>query len=121
MGKLNMKHTNQKNIKLVSELMCFCYHYDATNINIEVDHRDKEIEINLEAHIKNMSEEVLNTVKEMLSSPRFREIEEYYWNLGGGDDTDCELVLVGMMIDSAKVDYNRESEILKINLIRKLK
>lgn len=116
-----MKHTNQKNIKLISELMGFCYHYGATNINIDVDHNDNKVEINLKAHIKNIPEEVLNTVKEMLSSPRSREIEEYYWNLSGGDDTDCELVLVGMMIDSAKVEYDNESEILKFNLIRKIK
>lgn len=114
-----MKHTNQKNIKLVSELMSFCYYYGATKLNIDVNHKDTEMEINLEAHIKNMPKEVLETVKNMLSSPRYREIEEYYWNLSGGDDTDSELVLVGMMIDSANVNY--DNEILNLNLIRKIK
>ncbi|CAM3052137.1 hypothetical protein HAHI6034_12900 [Hathewaya histolytica] len=115
-----MKHTNQKIVKLISELTSFCYKYEASKVNIDIENKPEEVEIRLNANIKDFPMDVLETVRTMLSAPRSHEIEECYWNLSGDDDTDSELVLVGMMVDYAEIDYNQETRILNFNLIRKL-
>ena len=43
-------------------------------------------------------------------------MEEYYWNLTGESDVDCELSLIGVMTDYVKV--NLKNNILKIELYR---
>lgn len=115
-----MDNTNIKNIKLVSELMSFCYNYGAKKVNIEIEHLDNMIQINVSAYIKNIDASTLNEVKNRLSSPRCHEIEEYYWSLSGDDNTDSELILVGMMIDKASVTYDTKNHLLNMSCIREV-
>lgn len=115
-----MDNTNIKNIKLVSELMSFCYNYGATKVNIEIENLDHSIQINVTSHIKNIDTSTLNEVKNRLSTPRCHEIEEYYWSLSGDDNTDSELILVGMMIDKASITYDNETHLLNMSFVREL-
>ena len=112
-----MKHVNQRNIRIVDELMNFCAKLGADKFQIEVANEEKETQIFFRAYIKYIDEETLETMKKLLSSPRYHEMEEYYWNLPGDDDTDTELTLVGMMTDQAEVKYVN-GEYLDIKLKR---
>ena len=51
-----------------------------------------------------------------LSIPRQHEVEQYYWHLGGESEFDCELSLVGMMVDNTNIKY--ENDRLHIELQR---
>ena len=113
-----MKHINQRNIRLVDELMCFCYKYGAKDIQINVIRNDDETTILVKAHINSISPKTLTLANELLSVSRCHEMEEYYWNLSGDDDTDTELTLVGMMTDEAEIDYYEEEKILEIKVKR---
>lgn len=112
-----MKHVNQRNIKIIDELMSFSSKLGATKYQIEVERIDKETEIKFKAYIKSIDDKMLNSINKLLSAPRSHEMEEYYWNLQGVDDIDSELTLVGMMADEVKVDYF-EGEYLEIKLKR---
>jgi hypothetical protein len=112
-----MKHINQRNIRIVDELMSFCYKYGASKLEIEVDSKKNEIIIIVKAHVKHFPKETLVLANNLLSAPRCREMEEYYWNLSGDDDTDTELTLIGMMTDEAEVNYINE-KLLEIKLKR---
>ena len=113
-----MKHIYQKNIKVIDELMSFCYKYGATDIHIDVTYKDESFLIDVETKILNLSEEVLEMANRLLSAPRCHEMESYYWGLSGDDDTDTELTLVGMMSDDAHIDYIPETCKLKIKIVR---
>lgn len=113
-----MKHVNLRNIKLVDELMSFCYKYGAKKIDINIETADNEVIIYLKTYTKKISSETLELANTLLSAPRCHEMEEYYWNLSGDDDTDTELTLVGMMTDEAEIDYN--NDLLEIKLKRKI-
>jgi len=113
-----MKHITLRNIKLVDELMSFCYKYGAKKININIENTDNKVIIDLKAYIEHISEKTLEILNTLLSAPRCREMEEYYWNLSGNDDTDTELTLVGMMSDEAEINYNPDTKLLKITLKR---
>ena len=114
-----MKHINQRNIKITSELMSFCYKYQCQKININVETIENETFINLTAEVFDMNTSTLELVKKLLNTPRCHEMEEYYWSLTGDDDTDSELTLVGIMIDEAEIVYT-DNKLLQINLKRKL-
>ena len=66
--------------------------------------------------IDNISKDELESLIDILNTPRQREVENYYWNLGGECEFDTELTLVGMMINSAKVTYI--DNVLTISIIR---
>lgn len=111
-----MKHINQRNMKIVDEIMMFCLNHGCHNIDLNLKREEKKTTIFIKAHINDLPENIFNEIRLSLSTPRRPEMEEYYWNLNGDDDTDCELALVGMMTDDVNIEYNNNE--LKIELVR---
>jgi len=112
-----LKHTNQRNIKIVTELMNYCYKNGSYNVHLDINKKDKKIIIFVRAQITYISRENIELLEKSLNTPRLHEMEEYYWNLTGDTDTGTELALVGMMIDEATVNYV-EGQYLEILLTR---
>ncbi len=114
-----MKHINQRNIKIVTELMGYCYNHGSDNVHIDIskEHNSKKIIIFIRAQIPTLCKEDLETLEKLLHAPRCHEMEEYYWNLTGDNDIDSELTLVGMMIDEAHINFV-DDEYLEILLTR---
>lgn len=111
-----MRHEIKKIAKMIDELTTFCLEHRADDIQISIKNLpDKEI-IAVTAYHINDIDEVVNNLRDFLSYPREREVEEYYWELAGEADSCTELGLVGSMIDEARIDYNQEQ--LYIELIR---
>ena len=100
-----MKHTKQRNIKIVTELLNYCYNHGSQNIHIDINKENENILISIKAEIPSMSQDSLEILETSLNTPRLHEMEEYYWNLTGDTDTGSELLLVGMMINEATVTY----------------
>lgn len=113
-----MKHIYQKNIKVIDELMSFCYKYGGQKIHIDVDYSDESFFIDVKSNNIKLSPDCLEIANRLLSAPRCHEMESYYWGLSGDDDTDTELTLVGMMSDEAHIDYNSETQELEIQIVR---
>lgn len=113
-----MKHLNQRIMKLVNELMSFCYKYGSSNLDIQVRTTTTDTTIYVKAEGINLNDKILDQSKELLSAPRCHEMEEYYWNLSGDNDMDTELTLVGMMIDEHKVEYDKEKKIVEFTIKR---
>ena len=113
-----MKHINQRNIRIVTELLNYCYSHGSYNIHIDINKKNKKIFIFIKAEISYLSQDSLELLEKSLNAPRLHEMEEYYWNLTGDTDTGSELSLVGMMIDEATVHYvdNKYLEILVTRL-----
>jgi hypothetical protein len=85
--------------------MNYCYNHGSYNVHIDINKKNKKIIIFIKAKLDFISEENLQLLEKSLNIPRCHEMEEYYWNLTGDNDTDTELTLVGMMIDEAHVNY----------------
>lgn len=112
-----MNNYNHRIIKIVSELMSFCYRIHCKNFNVDVETLTDKTIINLEAQIENVPKETIINTERLLKVPRLHELEEYYWNLTGTNMINTELNLVGMMTDEAYVNYS-ENKYLTIKLIR---
>ena len=112
-----MKHTNQRNIKIVTELMSYCYKHGSDSVHIDINKENKKIIIFIRAQMCCISKEDLELLQTLLHAPRCHEMEEYYWNLTGDNDIDSELTLVGMMIDEAHIKYI-DGEYLEMTLTR---
>lgn len=112
-----MKHIRQRNARIAEELILFAYKYGAENINLNINNKDEETLISIEATNVNLTSEILETINNLLNVPRCNEIEEYYWNLTGESDIDCELSIIGAMCDKFKITLNNNN--LEIKLTRK--
>ncbi|MGL4451008.1 MAG: hypothetical protein ACRCTZ_07465 [Sarcina sp.] len=111
-----MKFTIEKNIRILDELVTYYNKIGNTDVHIDMKEDDDKHYLSISGEVKNLSEDELLNLKVLLSAPRQHEIEEYYWQLGGEISFDCELTLVGMMIDEATISY--KDNILSINLMR---
>ena len=106
----------EKNLKIISELMSFCYHFSAKDITVNIKTIDNTSNIVLDAIIKDFPKDDYDNLIQALSIPRQHEVEQYYWHLGGESEFDCELSLVGMMVDNTNIKY--ENDRLHIELQR---
>lgn len=113
-----MSNLKQKIIRIVDELITLCYTMNCRDFNVDVKIQEGKELICLKAYIDDVNEKNLNDIKKLLNFPRTHELEEYYWNLPGNDLSTNELNLVGMMIDDAIVNYDKESNLLQIELTR---
>ncbi|WP_040215306.1 hypothetical protein [Clostridium polynesiense] len=115
--KHNVKSVDQINLKILNELINFCMHHGASDLDIKIKDNPSEIYIQIHTTAEGIDENTIKTLKKYLSAPRQHEVESYYWELSGEDEADSELTLVGMMTDEAEVSY--EEGKLEIRVKRK--
>ncbi|MDQ0149484.1 hypothetical protein ACFO6R_09510 [Eubacterium multiforme] len=111
-----MKFKTEKNLRIINELMSFCYHFSSRDISVNIKTVNNKSTITVDALIYKFPKNDYDNLIQTLNIPRQHEVEQYYWQLGGESEFDCELSLVGMMVDNAKVQY--ENNILHIELER---
>lgn len=111
-----MKFKIEKNLRIINELITYCSHFGGNDVSMKIQNTEDETNISIKAKLLNFSNENLQDLTQALNVPRQHEVEQYYWHLGGESQFDCELSLVGMMIDEAKVSFN--DDILNVEVKR---
>lgn len=109
-----MNFKTEKNLKIVNEIMAYCYHFDTDNISVNIKTLEDMSFIEIKAIIKNFPKGAFENLNNALNTPRQREVEQYYWQLGGECEFDSELTLVGMMTDKAYIDYEKDTLFIKL-------
>ena len=98
--------------QIIQELsLFFMFHgYKAFEIAFskEDDHEVFLIKIN------QITDELLNFMKEKLRQEREKEIEAYYWELLGDMDSTSELEIMGLFIDEMNVKNDEHSVIIEL-------
>lgn len=100
-----MKFRFEKNMRILVDLATYCHKHGATSFNMNLNTTDQAAEFTVSATVRDVSREELQDLVEILNSPRHQEVEQNYWGLTGEVETDCELTLVGMMVDEAEIQY----------------
>ncbi|MGL5417423.1 MAG: hypothetical protein ACRDAU_17270 [Clostridium sp.] len=112
-----MNFRTEKDLKILNELVSYCYHFNTKDIKVNIKTIENISYIEIEALIPSFPEKALEKLRTSLNTPRQREVEQYYWQIGGEYEFDSELTLVGMMTDKVSISYN--NDILDIQLERK--
>ncbi|WP_018247755.1 hypothetical protein [Orenia marismortui] len=113
-----MKHEKMKIIKILDEILSFSFNNKANDIDINIKIKDQQTIITFKDNSKNLNQNKLEEIEEMLNIDKQPEIEEYYWELIGQNDYCDELSVVGLMIDKATINY-QPNEGIEITLYRK--
>ena len=111
-----MKFKIEKNINIINELIAYFYKLGTVDVHIDLSSDNENSYFNIYGQVDSISKDELESLANILNTPRQYEVENYYWNLGGECEFDSELTLVGMMINSAKISYKDGN--LKISIIR---
>lgn len=116
-----MRHEAKKIAQIVSEILTLFLLNGAENIDIKVNTKistdGRNTEIIIIQYECDYEEEFIQKIEYNLKTQRQYEIEGYYWQLVGEDDSSDELHLVGAMVDKANV--SKEGKDLHIQLLRK--
>lgn len=116
-----MRHEAKKIAQIVSEILTLFLLNGAENIDIKVNTKistnERNTEIIIIQYECDYEEEFIQKIEYNLNTQRQYEIEGYYWQLVGEDDSSDELHLVGAMVDEANV--TKKGKDLHIQLLRK--
>jgi len=100
-----MKIKFEKTMKIASELLSYCHHFGATEYHLDILQEETSVSIAIRARPENITPDELTRVREALSAPRQRNVEQDYWELIGDSDICSEIPLLGMLCDEAKIEY----------------
>ena len=109
--------SKKKTIKIISELIGFCYDSGIKDINVDIKREKKEVTITIIGKTKKDIGEKVDGLRRMLNTPLEPQMEEYYFELVGETGHAEELSLVGMIIDKAEVYYTKDR--LEIRVYKK--
>lgn len=105
-GGICMKYMFEKQMRIMTDIMTYCHMLGAKAYNIEMKTVDDVFNLDISCDAENVTSLVLDELDTELNRPRQMEIEQNYWGLSGDVDTDCELTLIGMMVDRAVITYD---------------
>ncbi len=111
-----MKKELKKISLIVNEILTLLLYHGAKDISIQINKENNQIDLIFIQNDYNFDIEFVETLRNDLKNQRQNEVEGYYWQLVGQDDSSNELQLVGAMIDESKVTL--EGSTLTINIKR---
>lgn len=113
-----MIHEEKKVAKIIEELTMFFFTVGADEIETRIKREDNSDIIRMSANYDPEYREELDDLNEFLNEEKNDGLEDIYWELAGSGDPGeaSQLLLVGMMIDKAKIkitDTRVEVELYK--------
>ena len=113
-----MRHEIKRVCKIVDELTTIFLSEDTNEVDFKIITGPEKTIIRIVDYHTNYSDAFINHFSKTLNNQRQSEIEEYYWQLAGENESENELTLIGAMVDSATVekrDGNLYVEIVRLN------
>lgn len=104
-----MKHTKKRITKIVDEMITYLFKIGATDINIDLQENVDYYKMSFKSNYTSKDKTKLDKLKKCLKCNKREEVEEYYWELTGQCDVDCQLTLVGMMVDKADINIGEDT------------
>ena len=105
----------EKSMRIISDLVSFCYYEGAEEFEIYLKHNaDESTKMRVSCRIEQMEPDKVEEIRQMLRIPRQHEVEQDYWELSGETEFSGELALVGAMSDRAEVTYKDEKLCIKV-------
>lgn len=111
-----MSYKREKLIKIMNELVNFCMQLNMKDFNVGFNFIQGRAHISIEGYCANAPLDKLVELERILNLPRQEELEELYWSLMGDCHEEEHLEMMGVMVDSGKVEY--KDNILKISTYR---
>lgn len=115
-----MTHEEKKVAKIVEELTMYFFAIGADHIQSGIVKDGGQAVITFRANYHPDYETKLHSLEQFLNEQKNDGIEDIYWELAGSGDPGetSQLLLVGMMIDKAKIQF--EEEFVSLKLYKKL-
>ena len=112
-----MKDERDKLVKVLDELMNFCFSLDMKELKIDFSLDKTRGLINIEGPCEKAPIDKLRSLEDAFNDTRQPEFEEYYWPLMGSEHGYLEIELLGTFIDEGKVEF--KDNYLKMYIVRK--
>ena len=109
-------HVRKKIGKIVEELTMYFFAVGAKEIESKIVKNGKVFEITFSADYEQEYHENLLSLDKYLNEPKNEGIEDIYWELAGSGEPgeSSQLLLIGMMIDSAQIEIRDKRVNIKI-------
>lgn len=111
-----MIHEEKKAAKIVEELTMYFFALGADYIQSGINKEGKNLVVTFRANYHPDCADKLHNLDEFLNCPKNDGIEDVYWELAGSGDPGetSQLLLIGMMIDEARIRIEDDTVYLKL-------
>ena len=99
-----MTEVQQKLTHVLNELLHYYFGLHIKDISMEILQGKTESSLIISGYPPTVDRKELKKLSKKLNKPRQEELEDYYWNLVGAEDSSEHIDLISMLIDSAKVE-----------------
>ena len=112
-----MKDERDKLIKVLDELINFCFNLNMHDLKMDFKINSDYGEVNIEGPCKAAPIDQLEQLEDAFNAARQPEFEEYYWPLIGAEHGYPQIELLGTFVDRGTVIF--KDNYLKIYVLRK--
>ena len=111
-----MIHERRKVAKIVEELTIFFFSVGATKMNSGIEYDGDSAVISFQSNFEPENRERIASLEKYFNEPKNAGMEDIYWELAGTGDPGepGELLLLGMMVDRAEVNIEKDCVELKL-------
>ncbi len=112
-----MKHEIKKICKIVDEMTTLLLKDDTDVVEFKINRLPDRTIISIVDYNTKYTQKEVDDLIECFNVERQKEVEEYYWQLVGESDSDYELTIIGVMVDSATIevrDNNMYMELVRL-------
>lgn len=109
-----MIHEEKKVAKIVEELTMFFFAIGADDIQSGIQLQKQQATISFRANFHPDYRHKLNKLEQYLKEQKNDGVEDIYWELAGSGDPGetSQLLLVGMMVDHAQIQWQENDYVL---------
>lgn len=112
-----MSESIKKVTKILDELVTYFLSNGNSDIHVDIERNDEFTKLSIIVKSVKITKDAMEELYDSFSIPRQDDIDQYYWQLNGGSESEMEMDLIGMMIDSFKL--RKVDKDLHLELIRK--
>ena len=111
-----MIHEEKKAAKIIEELTMYFLSVGATKLHTGIQKEETKIILTFDSNYAPEYEEDVKTLDKYLHEPKNDGLADIYWELAGSGDPgeSSQLLLVGMMVDSAEIEWKPNGVCLKL-------
>lgn len=108
----------KKTTKIIDTVVIFFMAKKCGTIDIKIENNNDMIKLIFDIEKANLYQDDLNDIRYSLNIPYQDDVDEYFWQLNGVNDKEVNFDLIGMMINSHEIEYQKGN--LHLELIKHL-
>lgn len=106
-------HEIEKNVKIIDEIIYLLFHKGYHKFDFSLDYKEEESLITFK--LNDPERRLKAKLENEIYCERDEELEDYGWELLGGNYDHMETIYLGMLVDHMELDYDGDTAVVVLH------